>query len=107
MLWVQALHDNLWESGFIMNKVTILNVSIVLGLTLASTGTQASNEDQVKEKPAKNAPAQHVDLLKEALASSYTTNSALRAKLHELYAIDEDVNLAFSEFRPSLSVMAI
>jgi outer membrane protein len=95
-----------------MRKLTILNVSLALGLITNLSALQAEecNVVEAKKKPPKKAekkpPAkanEKVNPLKDALTSSYVTNSNLKAKLHQQFALDENVNQAFSAFRPQVS----
>jgi outer membrane protein len=108
----------------VMNHFNTLNISIALSFLIASSALCCSDEpkqelsqEQVEKrapkKPSKKTmkKAAHrtahekFNPMREALASAYVTNSTLKQALYEKFAIDEDVNIAISAFRPSLNLM--
>ncbi len=80
-----------------MYKLAILTVFFAIGLVFHGDSAWAAPE-KCKEK---------VSPLKDALTSAYITNSDLQAKLHEQYALDENVSQAVSKFRPQLSATGV
>ena len=72
--------------------------SLVDPLSLAALGPEVASMDSGVT------PKGPVIPINEALASAYMTNSALKAAVYQQFATQEGIDIAFSGFRPSLSV---
>lgn len=77
-----------------MHKRIFVHSSLALALLSMAMPVSAQTPEKKSEK---------IDPITDALSSAYMTNSTLKAKLHGQYAIDENVNQAFSKFRPQVA----